>query len=266
MKKTDALILRAIAALSVSLLAGCAATDANRGGASKIDAGYQSHFEKKSTREGNFVSETELATWVKFKNVNKARVFNAAAAALTSQGFAPAIDRKAGTIYGSHAAVSDSRQAPVLIRVKSDNKDVMVAISVSRVFGLMGSAADVMRGIKADIRQQLKVQAKGPVSVKQKQKKEPINARQKKKETALKQAAIKGDARTGDTPSGNTGRSVHFVCVPKCYVRQTPNTNSPAIAELLESDWVRVLKTKSSWCLVQTGAGSVGWMSQDMIK
>ena len=265
MKKNDALILWAIAALSVAPFAGCVTADSNRAGAFKQDGAYRFPCEKNSTRERNFSSENRLATGVKFKNVNTARVFNAALAALTRQGFTSAIDRNAGTISGSHAAVSDSRQAPVLIRVKSDNKDVIVAISVSRVFGLMGSAADVICGIKADIGRQLKVQAKDSISLKPKQKKEPKDSRQKEKETRVKQVSIKADANMGGTPSTNTG-SVHFVCVPKCYVRQTPDTNSPTVAELLEYDWVRVLKTKSSWCQVQTGAGSVGWMSRNTIK
>jgi hypothetical protein len=166
MKKTDALTSWAIAGLSVALLAGCVATDTNRGGESKNDGEYQSPspYKRNSTRK------------------------------------------------------------------------------------------------------RLKVQAKNSISARLKHKAEPKNARQKKKEALLGQRVVmSGDTNTGSKPSANTG-SVHFVCVPKCYVRQTPHTNSPAIAELLEYDWVRVLKTRSSWCQVQTGAGSVGWLSQNMIK
>jgi len=262
MKKTEELTLRVIAVLSVALLSGCVAVDANIGTSEK-DSEYLSPCEKHSTRDGNFFSETKFATWVRFKNVNRARVFNAAVAALRNQGFTSAIaDRKAGTISGSQA----SRQEPVLIGVKSDNSDVIVAINVYRDFGLMGGAADEMCGIMADIEQQLKVQAKNSISVRPKRKAEPKNTRQKKKEALLGQQVVLSEkANTGDKPSAKTGR-VHFVCVPKCYMRQAPDTNSPTVAELLQYDWVRVLKTKSSWCQVQTGAGAVGWMSQTMIE
>jgi len=113
--------------------------------------------------------------------------------------------------------------------------------------------------------QQLKVQAKSYISGRQKRNAEPENTGQKKKEIQEKKIASASDANTGSKPAANTG-SVHLVCVPKCYVRQTPDANSPTVAELLEYDWVRVLKTKSSWCQVETGAGSVGWLNKNLIK
>jgi hypothetical protein len=106
---------------------------------------------------------------------------------------------------------------------------------------------------------------KSYISGRQKRKAEPKNTGQKKKEIQEKKIAASSNANTGSKPSANTG-SVHFVCVPKCYVKQTPDSNSPTVAELLEYDWVRVLKTKSNWCQVETGAGSVGWLSQKLIK
>jgi Bacterial SH3 domain len=110
------------------------------------------------------------------------------------------------------------------------------------------------------------VQAKGSLYLKPKQKPGSKKTRRKKKEALLGQrVVISGDANMGSKPSAKSG-SVHYVCVPKCYVRQTPDNHSPAIAELLEYDWVKVLKTRSSWCQVQTGAGSVGWLSQNLIK
>jgi hypothetical protein len=112
--------------------------------------------------------------------------------------------------------------------------------------GSHGYVNELQLNVQAN-EQQLKVQAKSYISGRQKRKAEPKNTGQKSKRSA------------------NTG-SVHYICVPKCYVRQTPDTNSPAVAELLEFDWVRVLKTRSSWCQVETGAGSVGWLSQNMIK
>jgi Bacterial SH3 domain len=106
---------------------------------------------------------------------------------------------------------------------------------------------------------------KSYISGRQKRKAEPKNTGQKEKEIQGTKIAASSDTDTGSKPSAKTG-SVHYVCVPKCYVRQTPDTNSPAIAELLELDWVKVLKTKSSWCQVETGAGLVGWLNQNMIK
>ena len=87
----------------------------------------------------------------------------------------------------------------------------------------------------------------------------------RRKEIQEKKIAAARDANTGSKPSANTGGG-HFVCVPKCYVKQAPDANSPTVAELLEYDWVRVLKTKSSWCQVETGAGSVGWLNKNLIK
>jgi hypothetical protein len=111
------------------------------------------------------------------------------------------------------------------------------------------------------------VATKGYTSGRQKRKAEPKITGQEKNEIKGKKIAASSEANTGtgSKPSANTGR-VHYVSVPKCYVRQTPDANSPAIAELLELDWVRVLKTKSSWCQVETGAGSVGWLNRNMIK
>jgi Bacterial SH3 domain len=106
---------------------------------------------------------------------------------------------------------------------------------------------------------------KSYISGRQKRKAEPENTRQKKKEIQGKKVAASSDANTGSKPSAKAG-SVHYVNVPKCYVRRSPDANSPVIAELLELDWVRVLKTKSSWCQVETGAGLVGWLNQNMIK
>ena len=94
---------------------------------------------------------------------------------------------------------------------------------------------------------------------------QPRNTEQKKKEIQEKKIAASSDANKGSKPSANTGGG-HFVCVPKCYVKQAPNANSPTVAELLEYDWVRVLKTKSGWCQVETGAGSVGWLNKNLIK
>jgi hypothetical protein len=90
-------------------------------------------------------------------------------------------------------------------------------------------------------------------------------AEQKKKETQEKNVAASSDADTGRKHSSNTG-SVHFVSVPKCYVKQAPDANSPTVAELLQYDWVRVLKIKSSWCKVETGTGTVGWLSPSQIQ
>lgn len=109
------------------------------------------------------------------------------------------------------------------------------------------------------------VQAKGSIYIKPKQKPGPKKTRRKKRETRHTRAAASGYVRTAGKAPADTGK-VHFVCVPRCYVRQTPNTKSRPVAELLKNDWVRVLKTKSSWCLVETGAGSVGWVSQNLIK
>jgi Bacterial SH3 domain len=95
--------------------------------------------------------------------------------------------------------------------------------------------------------EQLKVQAKSYISGAKRRKAKPKNTGRRSK------------------PSANTG-SVHYVSVPKCYVRQTPDNHSPVIAELLEYDWVKLLKTKSSWCQVETGTGSVGWLNKNLIK
>ena len=115
---------------------------------------------------------------------------------------------------------------------------------------------------REEIKQQPNVQAKSYISDRQNRNAEPENTGRKKKEIQEKKIAAAG---AGSRPSVNTG-SVHFVSVPKCYVRQTPDANSPTVAELLEYDWVRVLKTKSSWCQVETGTGSVGWLNKNLIK
>jgi Bacterial SH3 domain len=131
------------------------------------------------------------------------------------------------------------------------------ALSVAILAGCFTAGANIDRTT---------VQAKGSLYLKPKQKPGSKKTRRKKKEALLGQrVVISGHANMGSKPSAKSG-SVHFVCVPKCYVRQTPDNHSPAIAELLEYDWVKVLKTKSSWCQVQTGAGSVGWLSQSLIK
>jgi Bacterial SH3 domain len=101
--------------------------------------------------------------------------------------------------------------------------------------------------LKVQNEQQLKVQAKSYISGRQRRKAKPKNTGQRSK------------------PSAKSG-SVHYVNVPKCYVRRTPDNHSPVIAELLEYDWVKLLKTKSSWCQVETGTGSVGWLNKNLIK
>jgi hypothetical protein len=153
----------------------------------------------------------------------------------------------------------------------------ITALSVALIAGCVAADASTGRGAqkagsyqspckKTSTRKRLKVEAKS--SAKPKQKKERKYARQKKKETPGKKIAVKAgkrDANTGSRTLENAG-SVRFVCVPKCYVRQAPDARSRAVAELLQYDWVRVLKTRSSWCQVQTGSGSVGWLSQNLIK
>lgn len=132
----------------------------------------------------------------------------------------------------------------------------IAAVSVALLAGCTATEANIERTT---------VQAKGSIYIKPKQKTGPQKTRRKKRETRQTRAAASGYVRTAGKAPADTGK-VHFVCVPKCYVRRTPDTKSKPIAELLKDDWVRVLKTKSRWCQVETGTGSVGWMSQNMIK
>jgi Bacterial SH3 domain len=114
-------------------------------------------------------------------------------------------------------------------------------------------------------RRGLKVRAKYSVSARPKKKTVTGNAKPRKKETGVKRAAVKRDSGAGSKTRAEKG-SVRFVCVPKCCIRRAPDARSRAVAELLKYDWVRVLKTRSNWCLVETGAGSVGWLSQNLIN
>lgn len=86
-------------------------------------------------------------------------------------------------------------------------------------------------------------------------------------QVAPKRQAVRGKrtAVSGRSPSADT-RNTYIVCVPRCNVRQSPNSRSRKTAELVEGDKVRVLEKRSGWCMVEIADGSVGWMSEKLIK